>query len=371
MAIDVSCACGRRLRIAEEHAGRQGKCPSCGRTFDLPAAPPEEVIGASEALTTQPALAPKAAEPSAPEEAPPEVRNHNGDPLPDDLEFFAPAPPEIGPVLTASSTLRRGVRPRPAAFRAGLAMLVGGAALIVTALLVAAARPRDAVPYVFWPSVVGLLAVCIVLLATRFRHHCGYVGRAGVARFSCAGDTDRLTRAEVFLFRDAAELRTSQVRQYVNGAYTGTDYAFTWTDVAGQKRYVFRGRYRSAEGTPKAKDPFHFGRSAEMAWSGYLLGGAFRQLDMGGAVLFLLNSGNWIRLTRSGLLFHFGGKEEEWDARDLAGVGVDAGVVRVKRHDAREGWFSSSGVLKFDFQSLGNAQLFFFLVERVLGVPVG
>ncbi len=370
MAIDISCACGRRLRIAEEHAGRQGKCPACGRTFDLPAAAPEEVIDAAAALTTQPAP-PLAVEPAPAEEAPQEVRNHNGDPLSEDIEFFVPPPPEIGPVLTAYSTLRRGVHPRPAAFRAGLAMLVGGAALVFTALLVAAARPRGAAPYVFWPSLAGLLAAGIAFLATRFRHQCSYVGREGVARFWCAGDTDRLTRTEVFLFRDAAEMRTSQVRQYVNGAYTGTDYTFTWTDVAGQKRYVFRGRYHSAKGTPKAKDPFHFGRSAEMAWSGYLLPGAFRQLDMDGAVLFLLHRGNWIRLTRSGLLFHFGGKEEEWDARDLACVSVESGVVRVKRNDAREGWFSSSGVLKFDFTSLGNAQLFFFLVERVLGVPVG
>jgi hypothetical protein len=50
---------------------------------------------------------------------------------------------------------------------------------------------------------------------------------------------------------------------------------------------------------------------------------------------------------------------------------VDAGVIRIKRHGAREGWFSSSGVFKFDFTNLGNAQLFFFLVEKVLGVPVG
>jgi hypothetical protein len=370
MPIDVSCACGRRLRIAEEYAGRQGRCPACGRTFDLPAAAAEEVLDASTALTAQPVPTPPVAELAEPEEEPQEVRRHNGDPLPRDVKFFVPAPPEIGPVLTASSTLRRGVHPRPAAFRAGLALLVGGSVLIVTALLVAAFGSRDPVPYVIWPSLASLLAVGIVILATGFRHRCSYVGRAGIARFSCAGDTDHLTGEEVFLFQEAAQLRTSQTRHYVNGAYTGTDYAFTWTDVAGKTRYVFRGRYRSAAGTPKAKDPFYFGRSAEMAWSSYLLPGALRQLDRGGAVLFLLNKGNWIRLTPSGLIFHFGGKEE-WDVRDLAGVSVDSGVVRVKRHDAHEGWFSSSGVLKFDFPSLGNAQLFFFLVERVLGVPVG
>jgi hypothetical protein len=290
--------------------------------------------------------------------------------LPGDLEFFAPPPPEIGPVHSAFSTLRRGVRPRPAAFRAGLALLLAGAALLLTVLFVAAVRPREAAHYVFWPGVAGLAAAGAAVFATHFRHRCSYVGRDGITRFQCAGDTDCITLDEVFLFRDAAEVRTSQIRHYVNGAYTGTDYVFTWTDVAGQKRYVFRGRYRSSEGNPKASDPFHFGRAAEMAWTGYLLPGALRQLDMGGAVLFLLSKGNWIRVGREALHFSINGTEGEWDVRDLGGVNIKDGVVRVRRRDAREGWFSSSGVLKFDFQNMGNTQLFFFLVERVLGVPV-
>jgi hypothetical protein len=252
-----------------------------------------------------------------------------------------------------------------------MAMLVGGFALILTVLLVVAGRPRDMAHYVFWPAVAGLLAAGVAVFVTRFRHRCSYVGREGIARFHCAGDTDSFRTAEVFLFRDAAELRTSQTRHYVNGAYTGTDYVFTWTDVAGQQRYVLRGRYQSAEGTPKASDPFHFAQSAEMAWTGYLLPDAFRQLDMGGAVLFLLNKGNWIRVGRDKVRFQLGGTEGEWDTRDVGDVVVKDGVVRVRRRDAEEGWFSSSGVLKFNFTSMGNTQLFFFLVGRVLGIPVG
>jgi hypothetical protein len=370
MAIVVSCTCGRRLQISEEYAGRQGTCPSCGNTFDLPGATPTEVLSSTTSLPAPPASTPEDQEPEAPQEDLPEVLHHNGDSLPGDLEFFVTPPPEIGPVLTASSSLSRGVHPRPAASRANLALLLGGGALLLTVLLVVAVRPRAAAPYIVLPAITGLLGAGIAVFATHFRQRCSYVGREGVARFVCAGDTDRLVLAEVFLFRDATELRTSQLRHYVNGAYTGTNYTFTWTDVAGQTRYVLQGRYHSAEGTPKAKDPFHFARSAEMAWSGYLLPDAVRQLDMGGEVLFLLNRGNWIRLGRDGLRFSDGGQEDTWDARDLSGVNLKDGVVYVRRHDAREGWFSSNGVLKFDFQSMGNTQLFFFLVERVLRLPV-
>jgi hypothetical protein len=375
MPIVVSCTCGRRLRIGDEYAGREGQCPACGRTFDIPAAEPveEAVVGPSlsQAVPEEPAAEPAPApEPQQPQQEPVEVRNHGGDPLPSDIDFFAPPPPEIGPVVTAYSTLRKHRQPMPGGARAGVAMLCGGLGLLLILLLVYAFGPRSPAPYIVFPLFVGGLAAGISLLVTRFKHTCSYVGREGVARFRCAGDRDQINRHQVFLFKDAAELRTRTVLHFVNGGYTGTEYTFTWTDVGGQTRFVWRGRHNSREGKPPSKHPYHFGRSAEIAWSTYLLPGALRQLELSGAVLFLLSGDRWIRVRRDALVIHAGGKEEEWDARDIACVVVESGVVRIKRRDAKEGWFSSSGVFKFDFTSLPNAQLFFFLVQRVLGLPV-
>src|SRR5262249_17810399 len=133
-----------------------------------------------------------------------EVRNHGGDPLPHDVDFFAPAPPEIGPIFTAYSTLRTGVQPRPPRFRAGLALLLGGCAVLAAAALVAAAEPDGPGPYLILPALTGSLAGGFAWLMTRFKHSCNYVGHDGVARFRCAGDRNHLTLREVFLFRDAA-----------------------------------------------------------------------------------------------------------------------------------------------------------------------
>jgi hypothetical protein len=372
MAILLSCACGRRLHIQDEFAGRQGQCPACGRTLDIPAAYRTEVLGARAEPDTD-GVPPGPPEP-APAETPMglrEVENHGGGRLPPDVDFFAPPPPEIGPVVSAKSSLCTSTHPCPPASRAGLALVCGGFALVLVVLLVVAAQPHSPAPYVLLPLPAGLAASGLALLATRFKHTCSYVGRDGVARFRCSGDRDHLTLRAVFLFRDAAELRTSQVLHYVNGAYTGTHYTFTWTDVTGHVRYVWRGRYHSKEGTPKPDDPFYFGRAAEVAWTSYLLPGAFRQLELSGAVLFLVGGGNWARVTPTSLILHFGGQQEEWDRQDIAGVAIDGGVIKIRRHGAKEGWFSSGGVFKFDFTALGNAQLFFFLVEKVLGVPVG
>src|SRR5262249_29429633 len=36
MPIDLTCSCGRQLRVADEYAGRQGRCPACGAVLDIP-----------------------------------------------------------------------------------------------------------------------------------------------------------------------------------------------------------------------------------------------------------------------------------------------------------------------------------------------
>ena len=36
MPIAVKCACGKALRVKDEHAGKRGKCPACGQVFVIP-----------------------------------------------------------------------------------------------------------------------------------------------------------------------------------------------------------------------------------------------------------------------------------------------------------------------------------------------
>lgn len=37
MSIEVRCACGKRLSVADEHAGKRGRCPDCGAVLTIPA----------------------------------------------------------------------------------------------------------------------------------------------------------------------------------------------------------------------------------------------------------------------------------------------------------------------------------------------
>jgi hypothetical protein len=373
LAIILTCECGRKLQIKEEYAGQEGKCPACGRTFRIP------LESEAEEPPRPLRLKPLDEAPARPEKEPasrrdrperPEV-NHAGGRLSPQVDFFAPPPEEIGPVTSAQSTLQRGKEPWSAGARLVLAGLAGMAGLLLGAVLVFVLRVRSDFWQVVWPFGGGALSLAVALHLTRFRHTCTYVGQEGVARFVCSGRRDRLSTREVFRFRDATELRTSHTLRYVNGVYQNTTYSFRWTDVGGRLRHEIRGTHRSEKGTPPATDSYHFARAAEFAWTGYLLGQVQRQVELAGSVLFNLKGGRWVRLGPGTITFFVdGGEPIECEAAEIAEANVDKGTVRFKRTDAREGWFSSRGVYRFPFDHLANAQLFFHLLDRLVGIRV-
>lgn len=44
MDIDFNCECGKRLKTQEDHAGREARCPACGRTVRIPNLPTLEIV---------------------------------------------------------------------------------------------------------------------------------------------------------------------------------------------------------------------------------------------------------------------------------------------------------------------------------------
>jgi hypothetical protein len=297
------------------------------------------------------------------------LTNHGGGPLPASSDFFALPPDEIGPVVSAHTTLFAGKRPRSPGVRliaSGLAGLVG---LAAGSLIVILFRPRAELWHILWPSAGSLLGVILGRVLTRFVHVCSYVGRDGVARYTCAGHRDRLIASEVFLFQ-AVELRTSQTARYNHGVYQGTDYTFTWTDAKGRTCYLISGTYRNAKGLPPTTDAFHFGRAAEAAWTEALLSAVPKVIKETGSIVFDLRKGQSLRIAPDKLIIEFGGEPVEWPASDIEQIVVDKGAVKIKRTDAQEGWFSSKGVLRFPLDGLGNAQFFLRLADQLLGVRV-
>jgi hypothetical protein len=304
-------------------------------------------------------IEPDAEAPAAFWAPPDDVRHHNGDPLPLGLAFFAPPPDEIGEVVTAHSTLQAGKRPKSLVSRLLLALGLGSLVAVGVSYL------DTTTP--LW-SILAFLAVAgLTMLLTRFSHHVSYVGKEGVARAWCLGSPRRIKKTEVFLFRDADELRTGQTRQYTNGVYTGTSYTFTWTDAGGRKRYRLSGTYHGEKKPPKPKDPYHFAHRAEVAWSFFLFDRAGRALEQEGAIRFNLGGASWLALGPG--FVDIGRKEgvERWTLDEIGGITAKDGTFKIKRKDAKEGWFSSQGVFSFPYAQMANAQLFLIAMERLLG----
>ena len=289
-----------------------------------------------------------------------EVTRHAGTPYGADPDFFVDPPAEIGEVLTAETTLKATARPWKTASRIVLAGLVGWAGAMILHL----AYPQEdwILETLLFPVLAG-----IVWFLTRFRHTCSYVGKLGAARFRCRGRRDRLKPSEIFLFADATELRTSQTRQYYNGVYTGTSYSYLWTDAEGKKRYKLSGTYRGEKKPPKPAAPFHFALSTEGAWSLYLIEPALRDLETHGSIRFNLKSGQWIALGPGFLDVNLAGQpEHRLTAEEIGEVAMDQGVLKIKRVDAKEGWFSSKGVYKFGSDAMANFRLFGTLYPRLM-----
>ena len=129
----------------------------------------------------------------------------------------------------------------------------------------------------------------------------------------------------------------------------------------------FPGTYHGEKKPPKPKDPFHFGESAEMAWSIHLLDHADNDLKQTGAIRFRLTGKDWVAVGPGFLEFSRKGVDERWERDEIGGISIGDGVFKVKRTDAKEGWFSSKGVVQFTYASMSNAKLFLIAINRILG----
>lgn len=58
MPITFNCACGKTLRVPDEHAGRRAKCPACAAVVTVPAPEEEPILEVVENPPAPPTAAP-------------------------------------------------------------------------------------------------------------------------------------------------------------------------------------------------------------------------------------------------------------------------------------------------------------------------
>jgi hypothetical protein len=287
----------------------------------------------------------------------PTLTDHLGNPLPPDMDLFAPAPPEIGPLISAYSTLRKTETPQAKRMhRIIKRAAIGGG--ISTAIALAGGA--------LWVVPVGLAIGGAFGLGGK--QTLTYVGKLGVARFQVAKSRAVVTRQLLFLFQSAKSLRRSGTVKYVNAIYTGTGWAVAWSDATGKPVCAESGEYYL---TPKPQHPYNFWLMAERAWSEYLMEGPLQdEINRTGAVRFEIKGPNWVTVGPGFVELSFGGKIARCDHEDIEAISLREGYFRIKRKDAKVGWFSSTGVFGFQYSEMPNAFVFRILIERLLGVPM-
>ncbi len=298
------------------------------------------------------------------------VKLHNGTPIPEEMDFFWPAPPEIGPLIEAESTLTREMDVSPLWKRIGWFLLcvlaagfLGG---IFGHVVMSGADPRD--PY--WGlrcgmqggGVIGFLLGCVVLIGTSFRHTCTYIGEFGGAWGKLNGSRRREPHGKYFLFSSATDLFTQQTDFYDHGSYKNTEYRYVWRDAKGKEVCRFSGAYNR---TAPHLD-WIFVHALEMAWSHLQLEAIREQFEEHGLVQFKVNAKDFVVVGPDYLEFAFGGTTQRLTMDEIAKIELENGVFNIRSKDAK--WYSGKGKFSFKYSQMANVRVFLFAVEKLCGV---
>ena len=113
MPIDLTCSCGKQLRVASEFAGRQGQCPICGQLLVIPDRDTDagstnpSPLEVAQAVTANPDLA-GTSEPGAPKFALTPLPSESAGRLSEELEISRPGYKLFSPAAIAGIAFLTG-----------------------------------------------------------------------------------------------------------------------------------------------------------------------------------------------------------------------------------------------------------------------
>jgi hypothetical protein len=295
----------------------------------------------------------------------PSMLAHEGTPVsqrPQDIEFFAAPPPELGEIWTISSTLTRSKQPPAPALK----YVLVAAIMLVT--LVLGALAWMATPVFFFFFLAGGIFLSIWLYGSlSFTHQCSFVGENGIALYRIKGSRSTPVWEEKLLFRDVGSLYTQQTRHYYNGVYTGTEFTFQFARYQDQP-YKLAGRYHDDKRWSKANDLYFYARSAEHAWTSYFMGYVNDQFNRFGYVEFAM-AGNpkAVRVGEGYLEFMSKDNTTAYVAvADMRKISLNNGMFYFEHKDST--WWQGKGKYSFAYGTLPNARAFLICLDKLAGI---
>ncbi len=292
------------------------------------------------------------------------VPNHNGQPNdPEDL-FFGEVD-QIGKVQSGNTNFNRlRGHKKWSKGRVGLVFLGFVLGTAVAGLIAGIAGAMNLNFDSVMPIAFGLGAVGGMLLFAwlgRPWDVCTLIGEKGLARVKRRAEK---TKTDVLVFADVVEMRQRQIKQYVNGVYTGTTFGYDWLDKDQQYQFRIGGVYRedSKKPIPKANE-VHFGAAAEYAWLNHRLPVVLDEVERGGTVRFNVGKKKWIDIGRGWVEFGLKKTPMRMEAADLKEASLHQGTLSIKPTEG--GWGST---LKVSVADIGDMKIFLSLLEKTLGI---
>lgn len=314
---------------------------------------------------------------------------HDGQPLPPDDDYPVAPDGVIGRVISsASNRTRTGWKPMSAqekgmfiALPIVVFILGGLIALLLSQKLVQEISMYDLpqimlyeTPLMLMGGLAGAVVPTVILIALMWflrKSRASWVGADGVQTWEKGVLGPKST---VLRFADAATLTTQRIRQFVNGAYSGTLYTYTWWGPHQNKLFVVNGSYREPgvaiigrDKPPLPYDPICFAEAAERAWSRHKIARLDQEIRTTGAATFQ-NGSTTLRLGQGFIEIIGGGKSERIERSQIASATIQQGIVTLKRQGATEGWFTSDGVYKLPVANMPDFMVFLMLFEELLGL---
>jgi len=215
------------------------------------------------------------------------INDHSGRAISDDEEvvFFCSPPSSIGPLISASSTLKKGDSPHSSLIKL-VAMLSAGFAL---ALLTKLLLP---VPFKHISSnllhvltiVISLMGVFWVNNLMKFSKKCSYVGSKGFFDGLIEEPLSKPPLESIVLFEDVSALYSRLVDIYRDELYEETTYSFSWEDKDGESLYSVDGSYNKM--VVPCNNLYHFYSKASDIWNSQLFSKSVANLEKGNIVFF-------------------------------------------------------------------------------------
>ncbi|CAN1212821.1 hypothetical protein TUMEXPCC7403_21630 [Tumidithrix helvetica PCC 7403] len=311
---------------------------------------------------------------------PPEgVKRHSGKTIPPQFDFFVPPPSEIGRVLTADSSLKISDQPMSLINRLIASVVVSG--LVLVGVWIVFFLTRLFAPglsdlfgnFGFFAFVGGTAALLFGIFAFNafgFSPNCTYVGDRGITKISLKRSRQATPQIELLKFEDAVNLYTSQTRHYkqaVTPKYLSTTYSYSWTLPTG-KSFKLEGEHYHQGNRPFDDHPWYFAKSAEFAWTNYLLPWADQYFARSGYVEFPMGGDpQAVRVGQGFLEFVLkNGSTQRANVSDMQELSLEDGLFYFIHRDTKS--WSTKGRYLFRYCDMPNARLFQVCLKNLAGI---